>query len=39
VEFIGYKVATINGEDTNIKITTPIDIELAKVLVKKDNNI
>jgi 2-C-methyl-D-erythritol 4-phosphate cytidylyltransferase len=35
VEFIGYKVATIQGEDTNIKITTPIDIEFAKILIKK----
>lgn len=34
-ERIGIKVHTINGEETNIKITTPLDLVLAGVLYEK----
>ncbi|MDR0926403.1 MAG: 2-C-methyl-D-erythritol 4-phosphate cytidylyltransferase [Ignavibacteria bacterium] len=34
VEFNGYKVYFIDGEPTNIKITTPIDLEFAKLILK-----
>lgn len=34
VESIGYEIQLIPGEDQNIKITTPIDIKLAEILIK-----
>lgn len=33
VEFIGYKVTVIEGEDSNIKITTPFDLKLGKLIL------
>jgi len=35
VEWIGYPVKIIDGEYTNIKITTEDDLELARILYKK----
>ena len=32
VEFIGYKVKYVEGEVNNIKITSPLDLELAAIL-------
>lgn len=32
LEFIGYKVAVVPGEDENIKITTPLDIRFANMI-------
>ncbi|MFC1693823.1 2-C-methyl-D-erythritol 4-phosphate cytidylyltransferase [Candidatus Latescibacterota bacterium] len=34
VERIGYPVHIIEGDDMNIKITTPVDLEIARTLVK-----
>lgn len=33
VEFIGYKVTMIDGEHSNLKLTTPYDIRLAEFLL------
>lgn len=35
VEHIGYKVKVLNGSYENIKITTPIDLAIAKIILKK----
>lgn len=35
VEYSGTDIHLIDGERTNIKITTPFDLELAKVIVKR----
>ncbi|MGN8056564.1 2-C-methyl-D-erythritol 4-phosphate cytidylyltransferase [Pedobacter sp. 22163] len=35
VESIGYEISIIEGERGNIKITYPIDLELAELLLKK----
>ncbi len=35
VEFIGYKVTIIDGEDENIKITTPFDLKIAELIMKE----
>ncbi|MBO8131238.1 MAG: 2-C-methyl-D-erythritol 4-phosphate cytidylyltransferase [Candidatus Marinimicrobia bacterium] len=35
VEKIGGKVKVIPGEEINIKITTPIDLEIAEIIIKK----
>ena len=32
VEFIVYKVTVIDGEDSNVKITTPFDFRIAEVI-------
>ncbi|MBX3043880.1 MAG: 2-C-methyl-D-erythritol 4-phosphate cytidylyltransferase [Candidatus Kapabacteria bacterium] len=32
VEFIGYRVTVIEGEDTNIKITNPFDLEVGNMI-------
>ncbi len=32
VEFIGYKVTIIDGEDTNIKITNPYDLKIGNMI-------
>ncbi len=32
VEFIGYKVTVIDGEDINIKITTPFDLKVGELI-------
>ncbi|MGE5480213.1 MAG: 2-C-methyl-D-erythritol 4-phosphate cytidylyltransferase [Chloroflexota bacterium] len=32
VEFIGYKVTAVEGEDSNIKITTPFDLKIAELI-------
>ncbi|MNT68828.1 2-C-methyl-D-erythritol 4-phosphate cytidylyltransferase [compost metagenome] len=34
VESIGYNINIIEGERSNIKITYPIDLELAELLLK-----
>ncbi len=36
LEKAGYKVRFIEGEDKNIKITTPFDLNLAKLIIKED---
>ena len=33
LEFIGYKVQVIDGEDSNIKIMTPLDIKVAEMIL------
>jgi len=33
VEFVGYKVYIVEGEETNFKITTPTDLEYAKLML------
>ncbi len=33
VEFIGYKITIIDGEDTNIKITDPLDLKIGKMIL------
>jgi len=35
VEYVGYKVQYVDGEASNIKITTPVDLELANILSTK----
>ncbi|HOV92820.1 MAG TPA: 2-C-methyl-D-erythritol 4-phosphate cytidylyltransferase [Candidatus Kapabacteria bacterium] len=35
VEFAGYKVSVIEGEDTNIKITTPLDLKIAELFLEE----
>lgn len=35
LENAGYKVHTIEGEETNIKITTPLDLRLAEVIYEE----
>jgi 2-C-methyl-D-erythritol 4-phosphate cytidylyltransferase len=35
VEFIGYKVQLVGGEDRNLKITTPLDIKVAEMLLNE----
>ena len=37
LEFIGYKVAVVPGEDENIKITTPLDIRIASMIMDDRN--
>jgi len=34
VELAGYKIRVIEGEETNIKITTPLDLKLAEVILE-----
>lgn len=34
VEYLGYPIAVVEGSRTNIKITTPEDLDLAKVLLQ-----
>ncbi len=34
VEFIGYKVTVIDGEDTNIKITNQLDLKIGEMIIK-----
>jgi len=36
VEKIGYKVKIIKGNHENIKITTPIDLFLAELIISKN---
>ena len=35
LEYYGYKVQTINGEENNIKITTPQDLAIAEFLIRE----
>jgi len=35
VEKLGYQIDLVEGNTENIKITSPIDIALAEVLMKK----
>lgn len=37
VEFIGYKVSVVEGEETNIKITSPFDLKVSEVIFKEKN--
>lgn len=39
VERVGYKVRILEGQWDNIKITSPWDLELAKLLIKNANRI
>ncbi len=34
LEFIGYKVTVVGGEDENIKITTPLDIRVGSMILE-----
>lgn len=35
VEFIGFKITVVDGEDANIKITTPFDIKVAELMMNE----
>ncbi|MCE5305380.1 MAG: 2-C-methyl-D-erythritol 4-phosphate cytidylyltransferase [Chloroherpetonaceae bacterium] len=35
VEFAGYKVSVIEGEDTNIKLITPLDFKIAELILNE----
>lgn len=39
VERLGVKIHLVEGESTNIKITTPIDMLIAKKILEDDHNI
>jgi 2-C-methyl-D-erythritol 4-phosphate cytidylyltransferase len=39
VERIGRKVKIIPASENNFKITTPIDLELAKIILRKQKNV
>jgi 2-C-methyl-D-erythritol 4-phosphate cytidylyltransferase len=32
VEFIGYKITVVEGEDSNLKITTPFDLKVGQLI-------
>jgi 2-C-methyl-D-erythritol 4-phosphate cytidylyltransferase len=32
VEFIGYKITVVDGEDSNLKITTPFDLKVGQLI-------
>lgn len=34
VEWLGRQVAIVEGEETNLKITTPLDLELAEIIAR-----
>lgn len=34
VEFIGFKITAVPGEETNIKITTPFDMKIGKMILE-----
>ncbi|HRP02993.1 MAG TPA: 2-C-methyl-D-erythritol 4-phosphate cytidylyltransferase [Candidatus Kapabacteria bacterium] len=36
VEFIGYKVTTIEGESSNLKITNPYDLKLGELILSQN---
>lgn len=36
VEFIGYMVTVVEGEDSNIKITTPFDLKLGNLILDEE---
>jgi 2-C-methyl-D-erythritol 4-phosphate cytidylyltransferase len=36
VEFIGYKVTIIDGEETNIKITNPFDLKIGEMIFQEN---
>ncbi len=36
MEKCGYKIKIVNGEDKNIKITTPFDLKLAEIIIKEE---
>jgi 2-C-methyl-D-erythritol 4-phosphate cytidylyltransferase len=38
VEFIGYKVKVVDGEDNNLKITTPFDLKVSELLFREQHN-
>jgi 2-C-methyl-D-erythritol 4-phosphate cytidylyltransferase len=35
VEFLGYKVTVVEGEDNNIKVTTPFDLKIAELILNE----
>lgn len=37
VEFFGFRVSVVDGDNENIKVTTPADVKLADMRYKKDN--
>ncbi len=38
VESLGIQINLVEGNDGNIKITTPVDLQLAELLLKSENN-
>jgi len=36
VEFIGYKVTVVDGEDSNLKITSPYDLKLGELIFQEN---
>ncbi len=36
LEFIGYKVKVVDGEENNIKITTPLDLKIAEIIISEE---
>lgn len=38
LEFIGFKVTVIDGEDSNIKITTPFDLKVGELIINEYNS-
>lgn len=38
VESLGIQISLVEGNDSNIKITTPVDLQLAELLIKSENN-
>ncbi len=37
MEKYGYRIKIVNGEDKNIKITTPFDLKLAEIILKEED--
>ena len=35
VEFLGYKIAAVQGDDMNIKITTPFDLKVGEMILNE----
>jgi len=38
VERLGYNVKMVEGDRSNFKITFPLDLELARLLINKENS-
>jgi len=39
VEFIGYKVSVVEGDERNIKITNPFDLSVGRLILQEQNQI
>ena len=35
VELLGYKVKIVEGDERNIKVTTPMDLKIAELLLEE----